>query len=213
MRATSSGSRLRPMILSCDSPRWIVAGRLGAALAAIEEAEYSERMSEASFDSIRSAFLRDGVKGLKHISDRVSPSDEWIAGLILGIADPDASVPASWMLRAYLQQGAELPKQQTVTLLKSLRRIAADDARLHICQLVTHLDIPTRNAEALARFLRDCFEGTHKFTRAWAADGMHRLSLQHERYRLESLRWIDRASRDEAASVRARARQIARESS
>lgn len=168
-------------------------------------------MPRRSLVPISVAFERGGVQGLAGFIDESPPSIGWLDALIAGIADGRAGVPATWMIRAYLQRGVELERNQVAALLRSLARVESDDARLHVCQLVPHLDIPVRNAEQLARFLRHGINGTHRFTRAWAVDALYRLALQHTRYRREALACLERASRDPAASVRARARRIARE--
>jgi len=169
-------------------------------------------MPRRSLESVLIAFERSGVAGLEAIRDASPPSRGWIDALIAGVTDPRAGVPTTWMIRAYLARGVELSREQTAALLRSLARIEPDVARLHVCQLVVHLDIPARNAEQLARFLRGGISGRHKFTRAWALDALHRLALQYPRYRNEARLTLDRAGRDPAASVRARARRIVQES-
>lgn len=160
---------------------------------------------------LRTSFERRGVGGLQALVDKLAPSDAWMDALIDSVADEGTSVPATWMLRAYLERGVELERSQTAALLRCVNRIADDDARLHVCQSVARLEVPARNAEQLARFLREGCRGEHKFTRAWATDAFHRLALQHKRYRVEAHEWLQRAHRDAAASVRARARNIAKE--
>ena len=168
-------------------------------------------MPRPALETVIAAFEAEGVKGLQRALEDHAPSDTWLEELVRAITDERASVPATWMLRAYLERGADLSGQQTALLLRSLAGVAQDDARLHLCQSVGSLDIPARNAEQLARFLRGGVAGEHKFTRAWATDAFHRLALQHPRYKREALKHVERALRDPAASVRARARHIDRE--
>ena len=158
--------------------------------------------------SIRREYERHGVPGLEAVLGSTPPTRAWIDALLAACVDPECAVPATWLVRAYLQRGAELEPNQVATLLRSLARIGDDNARLHLCQLVVHLDVPARNAEQLARFLRSGVEGEHKLTRAWAVDGLQRLARQHARYRIEALAALERAERDPAASVRARARLV-----
>ena len=163
-----------------------------------------------SLETLRKLYDERGTKGLKETAVRI-PTPAWVEALIDGLPERAHCVPATWLIRAYLQQGLGLSSGQTARWIRSLSKLDDDDARLHACQSVVHLDVPKRNAEQLARFLRTGAEGQHKFTRAWAVDGFHRLALQHAQYAEEAGQRLDRALRDPAASVRARARHIAKE--
>ncbi|MDA1267456.1 MAG: hypothetical protein O2816_20435, partial [Planctomycetota bacterium] len=155
-------------------------------------------------ESMWRSYERGGVAGLEVVRDAVAPAEAWVEALIAAAADPRACVPATWLLRAYLQAGLELDRSSTAALARRLERVALDDARLHLCQSVAHLEIPTRNAGQVARFIRTAAAGDQKFTRAWAVDGLARLARQHPRYGREAGAALRRAARDPAASVRAR---------
>lgn len=161
--------------------------------------------------SVVEAFEERGVRGLEAILDRTPPTEARVEALIDAVVDARAAVPATWMVLAYLRAGLDLEHRHAASLLRALGRVRADDARLHACQAIAHLEVPARNAEQLARFLRACATGDHAFTRAWAVDAFHRLALQHPRFRAEARAALARAERDPKASVRARARHIARE--
>lgn len=165
-------------------------------------------MTARSLGQVLAAYEERGVAALQAFVASTPPTEARLDALVAAVGDPRAEVVATWLLRAYLERGVELGRSQTAGLLRSLARLRSDDARLHVCQLVARLDVPARNAEQLARFLREGARGDHKFTRAWATDAFHRLSLQHRRFRPEALVLLERASRDPAPSVRARARRI-----
>lgn len=152
-------------------------------------------MSRPSVPSIVAAFQRDGVPGLEALLERAKPTAAWLDDLIAAVSEGGSATAVTWMLRATLQRGIELDRRQVAALVRGLRGLEVEDARLHVCQSVVHLDVPSRSAEPLARFLRDCAGGEAKFTRAWAVDAFHRLALQHERYRREALDLLDRARR------------------
>ena len=163
----------------------------------------AQRLARACGD-----YEEEGVRALAALVEREPPTDAWLDALIAGAREPDSDVVATWLLRAYLERGADLDRSRVAALLRSLPRLQHDDAKLHLCQSVALLDVPTRSAEPLARFLRPCAEGEAKFLRAWAVDAFVRLARQHSRYADEAGRWLERARRDPAASVRARARRI-----
>ena len=167
-------------------------------------------MAAPFLESIVAEYDRAGVRGLAPLAQPpLAPSQ--IDALLKGVGDPRTSVAATWVLRAALAAGQELDRSQTAALLRELTRIREDDARLHVCQSVVHLEVPSRSAAPLARFLRERLAGEHKFTRAWALDALVRLAQQHDGYRREALDALARAGTDPAASVRARARRLASE--
>lgn len=133
--------------------------------------------------------------------------------LIALASDPDEKlqIGATWLMKAAFERGGRLGAKDVASLCRSLERIVAPDARLHVSQSIGHLTIPSRNAEQLARFLRDGIATDHKFLRAWSYDGFHRLAKQHARFREERQRLMDQGRHDAAASVRARLRAIDRE--
>lgn len=121
------------------------------------------------------------------------------------------SIGSTWLLEALLEEGNRLDLKQAARLGRSLEAIDDDWARLHVCQSMRFLDVPSRNTGQFARFLDRCFETEHKFLRAWALDGWWRLARQHERYLGRALEVLARGEAEEVASVRARARQLRRE--
>lgn len=57
-------------------------------------------------------------------------------------------------------------------------------------------------------FLRNCLISDNKFVRAWAYNGFYELALQYPAYKTEVKKFLDMAMKDEAASVKARVRNI-----
>lgn len=167
-------------------------------------------MSKLNIDDLVSAFDTGGIERVAHLAERAYGAGE-IDVLVAALADREASVPASWLLLSLMRDGGALTRAQAAALVRLLPRVRANDARLHLCQSVAHLEVPKRSAEPLARFLRNAATDEHKFLRAWAVDGLYRLAQMHSEYRRESRDLLDRASRDPAASVRARVRRIVRE--
>ena len=152
-----------------------------------------------------------GVVALEEAQEAHAPAAAWLDLLIDQVAEPEVGVVTSWLLRVYLADGIELTAAQVGALCRALPRVEEPMASLHVCQSVGDLTVPNRCREPLARFLREGVESSHKFVRAWAVDGLYRLGRKHAEYREEAARVLDVASRDAAASVRARVRQIARE--
>jgi len=73
---------------------------------------------------------------------------------------------------------------------------------------LAYLDIPENESAGVERFLEACLENDNKFVRAWAYNGFNELSLRFPRYRERVDGMLARAGVSEAASVRARIRNI-----
>lgn len=165
-------------------------------------------MERFSTRRLVTAYATGGVKALGPLLEAWAPTDRRFDALAQALGRPDAGVPAAWFLRSWLRLGFEPSLRSTERFLEECLEAKSNEARLLACQALERLDIPGSRAEVTARFLRDAARGDHKFTRAWAVDAFDRLARQHPTYRQEAALLLDRASRDGAASVRARVRQI-----
>jgi len=155
---------------------------------------------------------------------------------LIGDAEPYVGSGATWLLKSFFEQGGALSAQQTQTLIAALpsnetrdHPEARDHARngvgaahwstqLHLCQSIRYLDLSGAGSPNLR--VSDLWVSglwvwvepllTHKrpFVRAWSLDALAHLAKGQGQYRTNFEVALKRASEDEAASVRARARQI-----
>lgn len=134
---------------------------------------------------------------------------------LCAVDDDNVQVGASWLLRARLEALAAADARPTPAFVGKLAALLPELrdkwARQHLCQCLSLLDVPADAAPAFARFLRDAAGDPAKFLRAWGVDGFVRLSWRHPELADEARELLARADDDEAASVRARARGLARE--
>lgn len=130
-------------------------------------------------------------------------------------ADGNTQIGASWLLRARLEElaaaGVAVGDAIIGELATVLPAIHEAWARQHVCQCLAVLEIPAPLAPAFARFLRAAADAEPKFLRAWGVDGFVRLGWQHAEYAREAETCLARAESDDAASVRARARNLRRD--
>ena len=150
-----------------------------------------------------------GVSSLKAIMRSTDPTSELLGELveISGGEDANMQIGATWLLRAYLEDGARLGPTQVGRLAEFLGPMRDGFARLHVCQAMHHVQVPEPLAEAFAEFFRQCLGSKNTFLRAWAPSGFWQLAAQHARYEAEARTLIEKALTDPAASVRARARR------
>lgn len=157
----------------------------------------------AQFDGKAAAVLQDIFRA-NH-----PPSGDVLDTLVDVVGDDDAHMQtgASWLLRYYLADGFELTQAQVSRLASHLAGVHDGFGRLHLCQALRDLDVPSVDAEAFAEFIRDSAASRNTFLRAWAPDAFFRLALRHERYMDEARTMVVTALSDPAPSVRARARK------
>jgi hypothetical protein len=139
---------------------------------------------------------------------RYSDEDNFLATVLEHIADVELQRAATWLLKRHLEAGHSLPLQSSRVVLKALSDQEHWESQLHILQCLRYLIIPEDQTTHLESFLASCLESDNKFLRAWAYNGFNELALRFPRYRDEIDLMLARASQSEAASVRARIRNI-----
>lgn len=115
---------------------------------------------------------------------------------------------ATWLLKRHLEAGNSLSPGGSRVILDALPDQEHWESKLHVLQCLPYLEIPEDQSAGLERFLDSCLESDNKFVRAWAYNGFNELSLRFPRYREEVKLMLARAGESEAASVRARIRNI-----
>lgn len=115
---------------------------------------------------------------------------------------------ATWILKAELDEGVQLPALLVDRLIASLDDVQSWPARLHLCQSIRHLDLSPAQAAALRIWLSPLLKHKRPFLRAWALDSLCHLPDAGQDPAI--LRQMDAMEKDPAASVRARARALRR---
>jgi ribosomal protein S18 acetylase RimI-like enzyme len=126
---------------------------------------------------------------------------------VIGLASDEnrmVSEAATWILKDELEAGVRLDRAMTDRLVAGLDRLEAWQAKLHICQVVSHLDVPRTARETLHNWLTPLLDAERPFLRAWALDALCHLPGT----RVDAL--LRRMAEDRSASVRARVRNLAR---
>jgi hypothetical protein len=158
------------------------------------------------------AFDGRDLSSLEALRARWSPTPAVLGQLVEAVAADTAEVAvgATWLLRAWLADGAPLAPDLVRRLAVRLADVPDGFARLHLCQAQRHLSVPTEAAPAFAAFLRACCASGNTFVRAWAPDAFIHLASDHPRFGDEAKAHLEGALGDPRASVRARARKTLR---
>ena len=136
-------------------------------------------------------------------------AEEGFVATILGhIVDVELQRAATWLLKKYLETGNSVTASACRTIFGALSVQEHWESKLHMLQCLPYLEIPEDESAGLERFLEACLESDNKFVRAWAYNGFSELSLRFPRYRERVDGMLARAVVSEAASVRARIRNI-----
>ena len=145
---------------------------------------------------------------LQSTYERHCAEEEFVPTLLVHIADVDLQRAATWLLKKHLEVGNSLSAGDCRALIARLSVQEHWETKLHILQCLPYLDIVDEDSVGLEKFLEGCLNSDKKFVRAWAYNGYNELSLRFPRYREKVDGMLARASESEAASVRARIRNI-----
>mgnify|MGYP000270933924 FL=1 len=118
---------------------------------------------------------------------------------------------ATWLLKRYLETGGTLNAKEVSQVYRCLLSWPESDeweSRLHVFQSMEWLPINKSWAKKLAPFLTHHLTHPNKFLRAWAYHGYYHLARQHIEFREPWWQFKALAERDEAASVKARIRNL-----
>ena len=148
------------------------------------------------------------VAALQSTYERHSAEQDFVATILAHFADVELQRAATWLLKKHLEVGNSLSAAGCRAVFGGLSVQEHWESKLHILQCLPCLDIPEDESVGLEMFLDACLESDNKFVRAWAYNGFNELSLRFPRYRKKVDGMLARASESEAASVRARIRNI-----
>lgn len=127
---------------------------------------------------------------------------------LAGGSDDTVAAGATWLIKNALEAGRTLDPGQTAGLIGHLPHMKAWPAQLHLCQSVRHLTISEGDAIVLADGLIPLLDHARPFVRAWALDALAQVARAHAEFGDRFVGALAKAERDEAASVRARARNL-----
>ena len=167
-----------------------------------------------ALDTVLTAFDGKHTALLEAFAKRQAPTAAAIRALTARAGAPDdrQQSAATWLLKHYGEAGLTFTARQTAALLTLLHQVTHWEAKLHLLQVFPGLTIPDGEAPALFALLTGpAYRGdANKFVRAWTYNALADLAAQHPAQQAEVRALLDRGADDEAASVRARLRRIAK---
>lgn len=153
------------------------------------------------------------VDALQAIYDCHSLEADFGSALVELLSDPASERGASWLFKQYLAEGNVLAASDVKRIFQVLSQVREWETALHLLQSLSYLTIGKRHIKQVESFLRHCLASDNKFVRAWAYNGFYELALQHPQFKAETDELLAQALEDEAASVKARVRNILKQKS
>jgi hypothetical protein len=150
------------------------------------------------------------VKSLERLAVQLQKTPASIDQLLTlsGSDNPRMQTAATWILKRLQERGVSLTAAQSRDVFRLLGRVPHWEAKLHLLQMLGELKIPARNAARLFEIFETDTRDPNKLVRAWSYNGLSVIGEQHEKYRADVTALLENSQHDEAASVRARVRQI-----
>lgn len=149
---------------------------------------------------------------LEALAAKRAPEPRLVGELCTLAQRDEANLPAAatWLLKRFQEQGYVYSEAETAGLLDLFGSVGPWDARLHLLQMLPGLVVPEHRAPALWRLVKGegFLQGPNKFLRAWSYNALAVLASRHPAYRKDTATLLAAGQEDEAASVRARLRNI-----
>jgi len=145
---------------------------------------------------------------LHAVYERHSADADFLPTILAHLADAHLQRAATWLLKRHLELGNSLPAAECRSVLGSLAAQEDWESKLHLLQCLPWLSVAEGDREGLEAFLDACVRSDRKFVRAWAYNGFNELALRFPQYRDAVDELLARGSESEAASVRARIRNL-----
>lgn len=115
---------------------------------------------------------------------------------------------ATWILKAELEAGMDLPSDRVAQIVQSLDHIQSWQAALHIFQSIEYIDVTHEQAVRILDWAKQYAPHARPFLRAWSLHARAVLGQAFPDLKHEVGIALEAAGDDPAASVRARARQL-----
>ncbi len=145
---------------------------------------------------------------IQKIYQQYESSFSFIDDVVTMIASAVEEKAATWLLKHYVEKGNTLSAEHIHTIYHSLPKLTLWEAHLHLLQCMTYMPIQSKDKKVVDIFIRKNLSSENKFVRAWAYNGLYELASCFPDLQAEARSIFAMAMNDEAASVKARIRNI-----
>ena len=147
---------------------------------------------------------------LETLTTHLSPTATVIRALCTIAKNDDAKLQtaATWVLKRFQENSVSFSPAQIEDCLGLLNQVTYWEAKLHLLQMLPGFVISADRKNALQDILKAGLNNDNKFVRAWSYNGLSELAAQYPEFRAEVAELLETGQREEAASIRARIRNI-----
>ena len=145
---------------------------------------------------------------IQSVYDSHKSKPEFIGEILILNNEASYQKGATWLLKKWLESGNLITTDNVKNVFASLQSLNDWESKLHILQSIPYMPIEKEQKSNVERFLRTTITDSNKFVRAWSYNGFYELAMQYPEYTKEVRQFFDMALKDEAASVKARIRNI-----
>ena len=164
-----------------------------------------------SFVSILREFDGKSVEFLERIDATITRDEESLAGLFAAAKHDHLSIQvgATWLLKRWHEAEAK-PEvgRHTTKVVNLLCRAEHWEVQLHLLQILATVRLDRKPWKRLKEQLGNLARSENTFVRAWTHSVFAAIGDGDESFREEALERMNEAEIEDAASVRARIRQI-----
>ena len=161
--------------------------------------------------SLRSELLNAArTEALEDLLSEHGHTNSVVRRLVTLVGDKDETIQtrAIWLLKQMAQDQFPFRHEHLIALFGSLPELTHWLSKLNFCQMLQHLPIPKQSTGNLIWFLERNLLDENRFLRAWSYSGFYELAKQHPEYFGYAAEQLERADLENAASVKARIRNI-----
>lgn len=151
---------------------------------------------------------RRSTQPLQEIYREQGSEPEFLSQLIALLPSAECQSGASWLIKHALENGQSFSQAQTAELIRHVDDLEHWTAILHVLQCASHWLIPSRSRKRWETFVSAQLRHSKPFVRAWAYDSFCHLARQYPEYRTRCRDLLQNVSDQEAASVKARIRNL-----
>ena len=156
----------------------------------------------ASWDGIH----MEPLKSVYH--EHLADSEFFNSLIVLTGKDPSLQDATTWLLKHHYDEKNNLSSQQINDLLKLSSTFESWPAKLHVLQMLPHIEVSENNFIAIDNFVRSCLKDDTKFVRAWAYQGLYQLYEFRPENKTELIALCEDAMNRESASIKSKVRKI-----
>jgi len=166
-------------------------------------------MLELGLDQALQAYDGRKISILSEVRARFDGKNKFLPELIALIGSQNSFVSdgATWLIKNCAEDGVEMKLSVVETIIARLDAVTTWQSALHLCQTVKHLHFTPDQARRFAEWATPLLEHQRPFLRAWSMDALQHIAVLATDIAPLAHKALDRATRDQAASVRARARK------